>query len=112
MITLNGGREMKRMPLYYGDNGVHEFWESTDHEVLIFRNHGEKWWIVTIDGGMIEGASETNIRLALDKAVQMVGKNLNFDRTHYWVNPQGSRKGNMVLRSLIFNRARALEVKK
>ena len=33
--------------LYYGDNGVHEFWESTiseDVAFLIFRNHGEKHW--------------------------------------------------------------------
>lgn len=30
--------------LYWGDNGVHEFWESVDHELLIFRNHAEAHW--------------------------------------------------------------------
>lgn len=30
--------------LYWGDNGIHEFWGTEDRELLILRNHGEYWW--------------------------------------------------------------------
>jgi hypothetical protein len=33
-----------RKLFYWGNNGIHEFWESEDHELLILRNHGESHW--------------------------------------------------------------------
>jgi hypothetical protein len=32
--------------LFYGDNGVREFWQDASREWLIFRNHDEKCWIL------------------------------------------------------------------
>ena len=37
--------------LYYGDNGIHEFWEEdkkNGDRLLIFRNHKEKQWLAHI----------------------------------------------------------------
>jgi hypothetical protein len=34
----------KQTVLYWGDNGIHEFWESEDHSLLILRNHPESFW--------------------------------------------------------------------
>lgn len=33
-----------RIPLYYGDNGVHEFYENSCSNVVIIRNHNESCW--------------------------------------------------------------------
>jgi hypothetical protein len=41
--------------LYRGDNGVHEFWESEDHELLILRNHGESYWTAHRNHGFLFG---------------------------------------------------------
>ncbi|GEM_PF-5833644 len=30
--------------LYWGDNGIHEFWENADSTFLVFRNHPEQVW--------------------------------------------------------------------
>ena len=53
-------------PLYWGDNGAHEFWESEDHELLIFRNRGEKSWTAHRDYGFLfsaPSAEEAALRL-------------------------------------------------
>jgi len=33
------------LQLYHGDNGIHEFWESLDHKLVLFRNPEEPWQI-------------------------------------------------------------------
>jgi hypothetical protein len=35
---------MDSKALYWGDNGVQEFWETEDHEWLILRVHSETGW--------------------------------------------------------------------
>jgi hypothetical protein len=50
-----GGKE-----LYWGDNGVHEFWESEDTELLILRNHGESSWTVHRHHGFLFGCLSAN----------------------------------------------------
>ncbi|MFH1721202.1 MAG: hypothetical protein ABH950_01210 [Candidatus Altiarchaeota archaeon] len=32
------------LQLYHGDNGVHDFWESPDHKLILFRNPGKTRW--------------------------------------------------------------------
>jgi hypothetical protein len=52
--------------LYWGDNGVHEFWESEDTELLILRNHGESSWTAHRRHGFLFGclsAEEAATRL-------------------------------------------------
>ncbi len=54
--------------LYWGDNGVHEFWESEDTELLILRNHGESSWTAHRNHGFLFGcltANEAATRLNL-----------------------------------------------
>ena len=83
-----------RIPLYYGDNGVHEFWESTNSQVLILRNHGEKWWIVLVDGDVKQSA--TRLGAAIVKAQRFTDFPLYCDKSHQWKQPKSS-KGKMVL---------------
>jgi len=43
--------------LYYGDNGVHEFWETpkgSKPSVLMYRNHQEKYWTANVNGLLLE----------------------------------------------------------
>lgn len=41
--------------LYWGDNDVHEFWESEDHELLILRNQSETSWTAHRNHGFLFG---------------------------------------------------------
>lgn len=62
--------------LYWGDNGVHEFWESEDRELLILRNHGESYWTSHRNHGFLFGCrSETEAAKRL---------NVTLSRTHTW----------------------------
>lgn len=56
---------MKKTKVYYGDNGVQEFWESRDHEVLIVRVKHEKWWQVIFDGASLLDEALPNLTEAL-----------------------------------------------
>lgn len=38
--------EPKRM--YWGDNGLHEFWQSEDGVLLVLRNHPETEWLAFV----------------------------------------------------------------
>jgi hypothetical protein len=68
--------------LYRGDNGVHEFWESEDHELLILRNHGELYWTAHRNHGFLFGCrSETEAATRL---------NVTLSRTHSWI-PKNER---------------------
>jgi hypothetical protein len=46
--------------LYWGDNGVHEFWETEDTELLILRNHGESDWTAHRHHGFLFGCLTAN----------------------------------------------------
>lgn len=89
-----------KMPLYYGDNGVHEFWESTNHEVMIFRNHGKKWWMMfvnfTLPTEFRWKKLELKLLSAIDEASLLVGKELTLDYTHRWMRPENGQ-GDMIL---------------
>ena len=62
--------------LYWGDNGVHEFWESEDHELLIFRNHGESGWSAHRNHGFLFGCQSD-----AEAAKRL---NVFLSRTHIW----------------------------
>jgi hypothetical protein len=67
--------------LYRGDNGVHEFWESEDHELLILRNHGESHWTAHRNHGFLFGCrSETEAATRLK---------VDLSNSHVWVQKKG-----------------------
>jgi hypothetical protein len=67
--------------LYWGDNGVHEFWESEDHELLILRNHGESQWTAHRNYGFLFGCrSETEAASRLK---------VQLSRSHVWIRENG-----------------------
>jgi hypothetical protein len=60
--------------LFWGDNGVHEFWESEDQELLILRNHHEQFWSAHRNhgflfscGSALEGATKLDAELCQDR---------------------------------------------
>jgi hypothetical protein len=60
--------------LFWGDNGVHEFWEDADRIYLILRNHGEQSWSAHHNHGFLffcpsaqQGASRLKLTLAVEK---------------------------------------------
>jgi len=66
--------------LFWGDNGVHEFWESEDHELLIFRNHGESHWTAHRNHGFLFGSrseieAATRLKAELSRSQIWVQKN-------------------------------------
>jgi hypothetical protein len=67
--------------LYWGDNGVHEFWESEDHELLILKNHGESHWTAHRNHGYLFGCrSETEAATRL---------RVDLSRSHVWIQKKG-----------------------
>lgn len=40
-------------PMYYGDNGLHEFWQDAERKKMILRNHPEDHWSAHVDGGHV-----------------------------------------------------------
>ena len=67
--------------LFGGDNGVHEFWESEDHELLIFKNHGESHWTAHRNYGFLFGCqSETEAAARLK---------VELSRSHVWIKKNG-----------------------
>jgi hypothetical protein len=69
--------------LYRGDNGVHEFWESEDRELLIFRNHGESGWSAHRNHGFLFGcptdvAAAERLKVSLSRARLWVMKHGRF----------------------------------
>ena len=67
------------MELYWGDNGVHEFWESEDTELLILRNHGESTWTAHRNHGFLFGSltaneAATRLTVVLSPARKWTGK--------------------------------------
>jgi hypothetical protein len=67
--------------LYWGDNGVHEFWESEDHELLILRNHGEAHWTAHRNHGYLFGC-----RSAAEAVTRL---NVELSPTHKWMRKKG-----------------------
>ena len=63
---------MRVATLYYGDNGLHEFWESEDSNVLMWRNHKETFWVANVDGAMVEDKNATKEAQLKDRAVTSV----------------------------------------
>jgi hypothetical protein len=74
------------MPLYLGDNGVHKFWESTNREVIILKNHREPWWIIFIDECVWDSC--LSLRKARKITEKKIKKRLGFDMSHYWYLPR------------------------
>jgi hypothetical protein len=70
-----------RKLLYWGDNGVHEFWESEDHELLILRNHGESHWTAHRDHGFLFGC-RSEIEAATRLKVELSGSQV-------WIQKSG-----------------------
>lgn len=71
--------------LYYGDNDVHEFWESKDKRFLFIRNHGEKVWQALYVGGdfLNEGArSAKGLARRIEKDYDY---QFNFNVGQYWL---------------------------
>ena len=84
--------------LYRGDNGVQEFWESEDHELLIFRNHAESHW-TTHRNYRFLFACQSHIAGA-DRLKAVIRD------THTWVE----RKGKFVLEPVPGNQQRSLNL--
>lgn len=63
--------------LFWGDNGVHEFWESEDSELLILRNHGEAHWTAHRNHGYLFSCPSAPAAAAR--------LNVNLSETHTWV---------------------------
>lgn len=79
--------EPKRM--YWGDNGVQEFWESEDDSLLVLRNHQESRWIAyapVVQPGSFTTAAE---------AAASIGGTLQTGRVWQDAHPKANR---MVLR--------------
>jgi hypothetical protein len=72
---------MPSKQLFWGDNGVHEFWESEDHELLIFRNHGECDWSAHRNHGFLFGCRD-----AMEAATRL---KVFLSPTHTWVKKDG-----------------------
>ena len=103
-----------KMPLYYGDNRAHEFWESTNGRVLIFKNHfarphrGNSCWLGHIEGrfveeptvkpkpGIIVAFHAKTVEAMLEKLRKYFGLDCVLDHSHRWEKPRNG-KGNMVL---------------
>jgi hypothetical protein len=75
--------------LYWGDNGLHEFWESEDHELLILRNHGESDWTAHRNQGFLFGCLSE-----IEAATRL---KVHLSRSHVWVQ----KKGKFVLEVLL-----------
>jgi len=103
--------------LYYGDNGVHEFWETpkgSKPSVLMYRNHQEKYWTANVNGLLLEEPLNTQdikrhifLKLAAAKTAEdMVkliekreGIKLTLSRDRKWVlNPRTKDGFPMVLK--------------
>jgi len=67
----------KQTVLYWGDNGIHEFWESEDQSLLILRNHPESFWSAHRNHGFLFSRS------SLKKIVTDLKVELSRDRV--WV---------------------------
>jgi len=63
--------------LYWGNNGVHDFWESEDHELLILRNHGESHWTAHRNHGFLFGCQSDT------EGAARLGVHLS--RSHRWI---------------------------
>jgi hypothetical protein len=61
--------------LYWGDNGIHQFWESKDHELLILCNHGESFWTAHRNHGFLFSCSSA------EQGAERLGAELCCDRT-------------------------------
>lgn len=70
------------MPLYLGDNGTHLFWESTNREVIILRNHREPFWCIYINEQVWDFS--LSLRKARKIAERKIDRRLVFDQTHHW----------------------------
>ncbi len=67
----------KRGPLYWGDNGKHEFWEDEDRVFLILRVHGETSWSAHRQHGFLffcgsEKEAATRLNLVLSDAKKWI----------------------------------------
>jgi len=99
--------------LYKGDNGVQDFWESSDNRILLLRVKGQKIWQFFSYGGLYfkkgYGILDPNSNLmdnSLLKLVVQVEKELDislfFDGSKEFVSWRGKRSEHkMRLRSLI-----------
>jgi len=67
--------------LFWGDNGVHEFWESEDRELLILRNHGEAYWTAHRYHGYLFSSGSASAAAGRLK--------VNLSETHTWVREKG-----------------------
>lgn len=60
--------------LFFGDNGVHEFWESEDKQFCFIRNHGEKFWLAI----RVADAFSNQGALTAKSLAQKVGRNHDY----------------------------------
>ncbi len=80
----NGERSLTYLKtLYWGDNGVHEFWESEDRELLIFRNHHEQGWTAHRNHCFLFASSSA------EKAAERL--NVELSRAQTWAKQAGGR---------------------
>lgn len=102
-------------PLYYGDNGFHEFWQDTAGDHCLIRNRNEKVWICVMLGGKPAPAditlnkrvknkgvfgrsyvlAEKTVEKLIARAFKQYQVTLRLDKSHQWQRTK--RGGNMVL---------------
>lgn len=60
--------------LYWGDNGIHEFWESSDRTLLVLRNHPDDFWSAHLSHNFLfftstleDAVKRLNVQLSRDQ---------------------------------------------
>lgn len=81
--NIEKGKMTERKKMYWGDNSAHEFWESEDHEVLILRNHGERYWTAHRNHGFLFGCGS-----AEDAAERL---NAELSQSQTWAKQVGGK---------------------
>lgn len=81
------------MNLYYGDNGVHEFWEDAERRFLIIRNHNETSWFALLVAGTYEPFGRAQRPKTVANRIQRhYGIVLQFDKSQQWTLPRKNAK--------------------
>jgi len=71
--------------LYFGDNGVHEFWESEDKRFLFIHNHGERYWQALRVDDVFSNQGALSAKSLAKKIERNCDYQFNFNVGSYWL---------------------------